>query len=324
MKKQHVFLTMILITAICMPSVSFAWGELGKVDDLIKAGTYNSERLYQAVDILDKLIKEDPGNHTAYFKLGHVYTLLSKYPQANKEFHSACAFKDYNDKVADIFKTECDAALSQGRSPTIKSLHKIIAEWKPDYSSQIEKDIYTRGEILLNGGQIQQSLKYFDLLISLNGSFKDKISDVLFAKEQYDFTSRYSEKHNPEIHSIYVSKMKATSTPQEYNKWRKMALAYGDVKDYDIYKPGDVKIFELKPNGKSDHFIRLSKETMVYFVSRPENSFGLLFRNGKYVRLWQGDKIPSNLSDDFKIIAAKNDVKVALSFRPYNVHIMND
>lgn len=222
-----------------LTTTSFAWQSkaVRKANDFIAANMIS-----EAIQSLENGIQEEPKDHEAHWMLGKLYLERGAYSSADARFKSAVLLKpSHKSELGRVYKQTTDIALSKGEFQKVKTLHSLASNHERSISIQIEEDVYNLGETALQHGQEQASAKYFDLLVSLSSIYKDKISDLYFSKSQYDFAAHYSKKHNSDIHAEYLTKMKASSNPEEYNKWREKALQYGDVIDYILCGPGKKK-----------------------------------------------------------------------------------
>ena len=301
--------------AFALPLTCYGWGEMSKAEDHMIAENYND-----AISSLKKVIANNPSNHKAYFMFGEAYIKLGQYEKASKQFKSANNhYKGkYKTKIAESFKQECNTVVAQSNTSKIKILHGIIVGWNKSLVSQVERDVFARTQALLGNGKAKQAQENFDLLVELNSSYGDKISDLYYARGEYKVAAKYSSRNNAKIFANYKAKMEAAETEKEYNEWRSLALEYGNLPpDYKVYGPGDDPGFRLREGTDTDHYIRFTEEVHYDFYSGVnEDQYELLPRNEKPIRVWAGDKIPNNLRE-FKIRAKKN-VIVEIGIKPYS------
>lgn len=304
------------IFLLIIPSICFAWGEMGKVDNLIKAGKHNPSRLNQAIEILESIVEKEPDNHKAYFKLGEIYAIQGRYSQADREFKTANEFHDYRKQIAPVFKTKYEEALRKGED--VNQLYQITSYWDSSFRENESLRLFNNGEQALANGQIGTASRYFKFLVSVDPEYKDKVSDIYFNKGDYQTAAEYSSKHNSEIFQVYMKKAEQSQAEQEKQKWRNMASKYGNVPpDFKLYEPGDSCGFPLKKGQTTEHYIRIGKETSYKVYSGVnEDQYELIFRNDNRVKIWAGEKFPANIQD-FKIYA-KEDVIVEIDIKPYS------
>lgn len=304
----------ILFLALFLPALCFGWQSkaVKKAKDFLSANMISD-----AIQVLENGIHEKPKDLEAHWLLGKLYLERGSYSSAEERFNSAVLLKPgYKDELGKVYKEVADIALGQGDLHKVRTLHGLAANQDRSVSAQIEKDVWALGEAVFNRGRIQESEKLFDALVALNASYKDRVSDLYFTKEHFGLASKYSSKHNSEIHALYVAKMKASASVQGYNEWREKALKYGDVIDYKVYGPGDAPGFPLEKGNETAHFIRLATETTCEFVSFVhEDQYELRFRDGRTVKIWAGEELPDNLPD-FRIYA-KDELIVKIVIKPY-------
>lgn len=310
--KKLIIVALILI--FVHPALAWQSNAVKKANDFLSAGMAS-----EAIQALEDGIRETPKDHEAHWMLGELYLNSGSYTSAESRFNSAVRLKpSYKNKITNAYKKASDSALKNNDFRKVKIMHESISALDRNVSNQIENEIFTQGEALLDKGNIKSAERYFDLLTSLSGSYENRISDLFFGNKQYAAASKYSSKYNSEIHSAYIARMKASKSSQEYNEWREKALKYGDVIDYKLYKAGDEVEFQLRGNTETDHFIRIDGECSYKFYSSiNKQQYELVFRDGKKIKIWAGEKIPDKIHSDFKIKAIK-DVAVYINIVPFS------
>jgi len=312
-RRSVVFLiTLFLTLALAIPSYAFFDSAVDKAEDFLKA-----KMVPQAIKVLEKEINEDPTNAEAHFLLGQCYLKEGRFRQAEERFESATALKSkYKDKVGQIYHSEGKDALQSGNTRKARILLDQAIKHQPSLKIGIAQTCLDRG--------------HTDLAIHFNPSLQSQVCASLMDKAEkasdetctglYEKAARYCDK-NSEISKKAGERLLGISKSlngKRYKEYRKAAGKFIDVPpDYKVYENGKSKVFRLTEDQESDHYIRLQKEQMVSFHG-PDHNYGIKFRSGKIVRVWNGEPIPKDMNEDFKIFAANGPTFVGLKFLPYD------
>ena len=325
MKSTAVFFVFVLCAFLILPGQVFAWGEVGKAEDFIKAGMYP-----QAIDVLEKRIMEKPTDAEAQFLLGNCYVHTGSLSQANDRFSSAVKLNTkYGYKIGTIYLNAGIEALGKVSVGQARSLFGQAVQFQPALKSKISGVCYEQGMIEFEGGRYSAANDLFRLATSFGAVDAAKISNMYFEVGNtrpvdssfalYQIASSWGSTHNEAIKNRLLEASKTCKNQElrgtRYARLRDEAAKFGTVEpDFVVYGPGEERTWDLKAGETISKYIRFADHTNCLFYSDKDNAWGLVSRDGKQIKRMLGKNLPKNLTD-FKIYA-KEDVYVVIQVKP--------
>jgi tetratricopeptide (TPR) repeat protein len=318
--KRTAFFSVIFLAILLAPlTLSHALfdSDVDKAKDFMKAGMYP-----QAIDLLNIRINQKPTDAEAHFQLGICYLKTGNYRGADERFTGAVNLKpEYGQKVGAEYRKAGSAALARGNTGQAQGLFQQAVKYQPNLKDSIVKEAYGKGKTLFDQGSYNGADNMFGVATAFDSSLNKQICDMYFDLGQkagesecvnfYSRTKSYCSDHNKAIGDRLLAISKTKKSESEVQKWRKEAANYTEVPpDYKTYYPGQ-HIFKMKAGEITDHWIHTPDGVMTdYLFSSDNKQYEIRYRDGKVVRVWAGEKVPSQTDADFKIYAVKDTLVV--------------
>lgn len=291
--------------------------DVQKAKEFMQAGMYPD-----AVELLNKRIRENPSDAEAHLLLGECYLHQGDYGKAKDQFdHALKLNSNLSNKIGEAYKRAGDKANNDYQIEAALNLYQEAIFYLPDLEEQILTAVYEAGRQDFDRGEYESADHRFSLAASLDHTLNKEISDLFFnlgkdADEQlcvalFRKTKKYSNHHDQEIGEILLSIAYTKNSEQKIQKWRKEASLY-------IEAPPDYKEciigsnpFSLKKGELSKFWFRIPQGIkLVVSIYAYKNTYEVLNRdlegNIKIYRIWKGEKLPSHLFPDIKIKAIEN------------------
>ena len=173
---SRLLLAILCAFALILPQTALAKSKIDTARDYAKI-----EKKYEAKELLDEAILDDPLDADVHYEAGLVYGQLGMTSDFDLAMKNACKLKSsYCSKVAEPYYSMGLNYLNSGsQRPAIRSFEKAFA-YNPAKKQGIITEIYSRGEDLLSSGKISSADSYFTALTTLDSSYRQKIADAYF------------------------------------------------------------------------------------------------------------------------------------------------
>ena len=331
-------LTLVLFLALTVglsvPSQSLAGlfqTNIEKARDLAKI-----EKKYEAKELLDEAILDDPLDADVHYEAGLVYGQLGMTSDFDLAMKNACKLKQsYCPKVAESYYSMGFNHLNRGsQRSAIRSFEQAFT-YQPAKRSEAINRLLASGKSLLSSKNINGAEMYFSALTHFSPSHKDQVAKLYFDMGQNSSSEEaitlfrkaiyYSKDYKEQAgHKLAEMAKDNKYSEKEKSAFRREAGKYLSKSEMLAYFPPD--FLELKVN--EDHsFPILSKgeETNIWvrspygknttFSITSNNFYKIKVRGGKTFNTLMGDKIPDNKYRDFKLIALADNLKLTVRFK---------
>jgi len=233
-------ISFLFLLALIAPAHALLDNEVDKAKEFMKAGMYP-----QAIELLNKRIKDKPTDAEAHFQLGICYLNNGNYGGAEERFASAVRLKsDYGYKIGEEFKKAGSAAADKKQVQQAQGLFAKAVQYQPNLKGTIANEMFSKGESSIGQGRTADA--YFDLAVQYDLGLKDKVCDAYYNKGKsssgdmqagyYQQALRYCTKYGEEIKAalcdFYFEKGK--SAEKDGLKYFQEAKNYGNKHDREI------------------------------------------------------------------------------------------
>jgi tetratricopeptide (TPR) repeat protein len=291
--------------------------DVQKAKEFMEVGMYPN-----ALELLNKRIKEDPSDAEAHLLLGECYLNQGDYGKAKDQFDNALKLNsNLSNKIGGVYKRAGDKANNAYQMAAALNLYQEAIIYRPDLKELILQAIYEQGMQDFDRGEYESADHRFFLATSLDPTLKKEFSDLYFnlgknadeelGRDLFRRTKKYSNHHDHEIGEILLRIAYTKNSEVEIQKWRKEASLYIEVPpDYKECIIGS-NPFNLKKGELSKFWFRIPQgKKLVVSIYAYKNTYEVLNRdlegNINIYRIWKGEKLPSNLFPDIKIKALEN------------------
>jgi len=179
--------------------------------DVKKAKEFMEVDMYpDAIELLNKRIKEKPTDEEAHYLLGTCYLHQGNYNRADESFGRAIKLKPaYKQDIGKQFSKAGDNAINSNNSQRAINLYQKAIQYNPELRKSIVQTAFEVGDSYFKNGQYNLADSRFMVSANFDLSFRQKISDMYFeagnstgGKQSLDLYTRatsYSSSHNQEI-----------------------------------------------------------------------------------------------------------------------------
>ncbi|MFH2045966.1 MAG: hypothetical protein ABIK92_12560 [Pseudomonadota bacterium] len=151
-------------------------GDVDKAKDFVSAGMSP-----QAIELLNKRIKEKPTDAEAQFQLGICYINTGDFSNAKDRFASAVQLKsDYGYKIGPEYKKAGSQALAKGDMSRAVGLYRQAVQYQAGLKNDIGAELFAEGKTLFEKGQHKPAENYFMSAASINPALKETVADYYF------------------------------------------------------------------------------------------------------------------------------------------------
>lgn len=151
-------------------------GDVDKAKDFISAGMSP-----QAIELLNKRIKEKPTDAEAQFQLGVCYINTGDFSNAKDRFASAVQLKsDYGYKIGPEYKKAGSQALAKGDMSRAIGLYRQAVQYQAGLKNDIGTELLAEGKTLFEKGQQKTAENYFMAAANINPDIKETIAAYYF------------------------------------------------------------------------------------------------------------------------------------------------
>ncbi len=225
------FRTVLLLILVCS-NTAFAKNPVNKAEGFTQKGKF-----INAIKLLKKELKEDPGNAEIHFQLGTCYVNTGYYAEADKLFLSSIRLNpDYAKKVGILYLNVANEELRKGDIRKSRILFQKAIESQHDLRTVAAKEAFHQGERLFNAGKYNQADARFSVANSIDDSYADKICDMYFdlgnalygqrCLNFYRIAAWYCSKHNEEIGIRLLRIAKSHTAKESIEKFKSEAANY--------------------------------------------------------------------------------------------------
>lgn len=302
MKRSFFSALVLLVTLIA--SATYA-GNLSKARDSINKGLYP-----QAIELLDKEIKENPTNSEAHFELGSCYLHEGRYSEANERFTNAVRLKsDYGYKIGDIYKTAALWAADKGQTNKTITLLSEAITYQPDLKSGLVIDMMSKGKSYIQQGNYNNADVRFLVATALDPSLKKEVCDIYgqlgdSASDEksisfYNRASQYCNAYNDAEGRKYLELAKKMArTPgkdeERYNYREKAAQYLGnsivaqEVPDFKEFGEGQYMIGNFKKDEQTPFWLgtEIRLFSIKFRTTGANENFTIITPNGEKFDWW--------------------------------------
>ena len=273
-----------------------------------------------AAQSLIKRTYEKPDDAEAQFLLGECYLHEGYYELAEEQFIKARRFDNYKyfPRVGIAYKNAGDKANEDNEYEIANNMYKKAIEIRPDLKEEIVQQLYKKGKTYFGYGEFELADKQFELVSNLDRVHNVEFGNLFFnlghaadvnnCLKFYKKAKKYSNTHNDEIGNRLLTIAYSKNSELEIQQWRNEASGFIELPpDYHICIIGS-NPFRLKKGELSDLWMRvpLAKHLTVAILSY-SNNYEVLNRDMegsiRVYRIWEGEKLPQQLSPDIKIKA---------------------
>ena len=313
--KRLLSISVLLILVIISANCSLFSGHVNEAKDYMAAGMYDL-----AAQSLIKRTYEKPDDAEVHVLLGECYLHEGYYELAEEQFIKARRFDNYkySPRVGIAYKNAGDRATGDNDYDKANNMYQNAVEISPDLKEKIVQQLYEKGKIYFLSGEYDLADKQFELVSNLDTAYNVEFCDLFFklghvaddnnCLKFYKKVKKYSDTHNAEIGNRLLTIAYSKNSELEILQWRNEASLFIELPpDHQICIIGS-NPFRLKKGELSDLWMRvpLVKNLTVAVLIYSDN-YEVLNRdmegNIKVYRIWQGEKLPQQLSPDIKIKA---------------------
>ena len=184
-----IILSLCLTIHIASDSHALSFTNVGKAEDKItealnlrKNGLNDeaSQRISDAVGLLNDTLAKEPDNHQAQYLLGQCYWMQGNEGKAIDLFRRASEASDYRPKVVAFIKDEADLANSRGDHKRVFRLYDYTVQIDPSEKAGIVDKLETDADSILKAGNFELSQVYYQTVIHFEPASNVQAADAFF------------------------------------------------------------------------------------------------------------------------------------------------
>ena len=328
----------LLIAILSIANNAFSWNEVKKAKEFMQAAMYP-----QAMELLDKKIKDKPTDAEAHFQLGICFINTGNYSGAEERFGSAVRLNsDYGYKIGGQYQKIGSEKLNNGQIQSAVNLFEKAMIYQPDLKKKISKQCFEKAKFMLKNlsqnkysGISETNIRRIEPLFVMACRYTSH-----FKMDSYNLIMDYGDAADNEACATYYcyakkfccegcerninagKRLKSIADKLEaknlfdprIEKYKKFAGQFIDLPpSVKIYQPGTHILPPLKAGEILDHWIMFpaGRENIYGFESN-DHQFQVIYNDGEIANAWEDGQWPSKLRIKCKVQAITNQPGIKL------------